>query len=253
MSEEERIAEYGTYTPTQRRASLPTSQRNAPRPKQADSRYSNHADVQTNPTRTTDDLDLEEGEDQGPATGRQPIAIAPRRGNGGNTTPPRSDGQHITYSPQANRSVWKIIFGVLSALLTTAFIIYTIVFLIVAGCIAVGNAWQFGQAHTASTQATINGVPTTIITSNINNTIYVTVISKDGPTKMYTGPTLDPSAWNGDPGGVIATATVGKGQTPTITVSLIGNMNYLRPLFVRPQSTFSLVPDKQAGYKVVQS
>ena len=250
LTEEERIAQFGTYTPTRRRASLPASQRNAPMPKQADHLYDNNADIQTSTPRITDDLDLEE--EEGPATGRQPIAINTRR-SGGNTNPPRAGGQHITSSQQAHRSVWKVIFGFLSAVVTALFILYTVVFLIVAGWIALSNAWQYGQAHAASTQVVIDGKPTTIITSNINHTIYVTIISKDGPAKMYTGAVLDASSWNNDPGSVVATASVGKGQTPTITISLVGSVNYIRPLFVRPQSSFSLVPDKQAGYKVVQS
>lgn len=250
LTEEERIAQFGIYTPARRRASLPTSQRNAPRPKQVDSRYDNNADIQTNPTRTTDDLELED-EEEGSVTGRQPIAINTRRG--GNTNPPRTGGQRVTSNPQTNRSVWKVIFSFLSAVVMVLFVLYTVVFLLVAGWIALSNAWQYGQAHAASTQAVIDGKPITIITSNINHTIYVTIINKDGSAKMYTGATLDASAWNGDPGNVIATASVGKGQAPTITVSLVGNMNYLRPLFVRPQSSFTLVPDKQAGYKVVQS
>ena len=73
----------------------------------------------------------------------------------------------------------------------------------------------------------------------------------NGSSQTYTGPNLNlnPDAWNRDVNSVVATAEVGKDQR--ITIHLLGNINYFRPFFVRPEAKFLLVPDRQ-GYKVVQ-
>ena len=128
--------------------------------------------------------------------------------------------------------------------------LYTLAFFIVLLCINLSNTWNYGPTHTSYTQATLNGVSSTIQTSNQDGMIYVTIINnQDGSSHTYTGPKLDPAAWNGDLSGIVATASV-KSQT-TITVHLIGNISYFRLFFVRPEMQFSLVANGQSGYNVV--
>ena len=76
MSEEERAAEFGTYPPKKRRASLPAAQRNAAAPKQSGPLDYDDSQV---PTRTTDDLERE------PHTSKHPTPMR-GRGNGGHET-----------------------------------------------------------------------------------------------------------------------------------------------------------------------
>lgn len=231
---------FGTYTPTHRRASLPAAQRTGTnRAVPTAARRGEREDYQDNDeasTCTTDDLEDE------PRTSRQ-LMVSPT-GRGTKNT-------QGTSQPQSARSPWKTLcigIGIPVG-------IYTLLFVIVAGWILLINTLQYGPTHTAYTQATIKGQASTIVTSNINNTIYVTIINqKNGTSHTYTGPMLDPNAWGGDTNGIVATAEIEQGQAaPTITVHLVGDMNYFHLFFVRPQMTFLLVPDTQSGYKVVAS
>ncbi len=144
----------------------------------------------------------------------------------------------------------KRLVGILVGILSIFLIIYTITFFIVLGCITAYNTLNYGPTHTAYTTAVLNGTTSTIQTSNQGGTIYV-MITVNGSSQTYTGPNLNlnPDAWNRDVNSVVATAEVGKDQR--ITIHLLGNVNYFRPFFVRPEAKFLLVPDRQ-GYKVVQ-
>ena len=217
LSKDRQAALYGTSTPPTRRASLPAAQRNgATRPAP---QVASVADTQN-----------DEQEMLACKTGRS------------NVTP---GTHHVVEFP------WKVLLVGISIPVG----IYTILFLVVAGWILLTNTLSYGPTHTAYTSTTINGQVSTIETSNINGTIYVTIINnKDGTAKVYSGPSLDPHAWNDDMSGIVVTAEVGKDRpTPTITIHVIGSINYLRLFFVRPQMTFLLVPDKQAVYSVAPS
>lgn len=220
MTRQEQAEQFGVYEPRVRRASLPKYTVN---PKQAT--RNNYQDDEDESTEIIDVL---------PHT--EDLVVIQQQPN--NQTPRK-------HSP------WKAL--LIGAGIPVA--LYTIIFLIVAGWITISNTWQYGPVHTAYTTTIINNTPSTIITSNTNNTIYVTIINqKDGSSKTYTGPALDANTWGNDINEIVATAEVKtqKGQTtPTININLIGQVNYFHLLFARPQMHFTLVPDKQAGYKVV--
>ena len=215
LSKERQAALYGISTPITRRASLLATRGNGATKAapSIDAQSSQHDDAQV-PLHTTDDL-LRQGASR--------MAGFP----------------------------WHLLFGGLGALVA----LYTVLFVIAFACIWIGNLFQYGPTHTAYTQAVINDQAYTVQTSNINGTILVTLINnKDGTAKVYSGPSLDPHAWNDDMSGIVVTAEVGKDQpTPTITIHVIGSITYLHLFFVRPQMTFLLVPDKQAGYSVAPS
>ena len=129
--------------------------------------------------------------------------------------------------------------------------LYSIVFLVGCMGINISNTLAYGPTHTAYTTATLDGEPSTIVTSNIGGTISVTIIhQKDGSAKTYPGPTLNADAWNNDLGSIVATTQVS--PQGTIKVDLVGSPSYFHLFFWRPTMQFSLVPDGQGGYKVVQ-
>ena len=230
LSKKEQATLYGTYRPTIRRASLAAAQRNGavkPMAKAASIADTQNGDAQIG---RSDDLD------------EQDIS-ARKRG--------RSNATQGTYQSQGVEFPWRVLFLGISIPVG----IYTILFLVVAGWVSLTNTLSYGPTHTAYTSALINGQASTIQTSTINGSIYVTIINnKDGTAKVYSGPSLDPHAWNDDMSGIVVTAEVGKDQpTPTITIHVIGSITYLHLFFVRPQMTFLLVPDKQAGYSVAPS
>lgn len=225
MTKQERAAEYGTYTPKIQRASAPNLQASQRHPVV---RPGLQVAIQT-PRRTTDKLQA----------ASQPII----------------QGSYASFKGLIKNFI-QLIIALIICLAGIVTIIYTLVFFVVAGCLLLGNLASYGPTHTAYTQAIINGQNTTIETSNVNGNIHITVITtaKDGSTsyKIYSGPPLDPNAWNDDMSGITATAEVAPHQiNPTITVHLIGNVNYFHLLFKRPQMTLHLIPDKQAGYKVI--
>ncbi len=134
-------------------------------------------------------------------------------------------------------------------------VLYSLAYGIAFLGIATSNRLAYGPTHTSYTHATLNRQASDIITSNVNGTVYITIVQtqQNGTAKasIYTGPALDPSAWGNDLSSIVATASVAKNQV--ITVNLIGNINYFHLLFARPTMTLQLIPDKQAGYKVVSS
>ena len=142
-------------------------------------------------------------------------------------------------------------FAVLSKLLTVFVILYTVAFFVRWGCISAYNTLSYGPTYTDYTTAVLNGKPATIQTSNQSGVIYVMITRGDGSSQTFTGPNLklNPDAWNGDISDVVATAEVGSDQK--ITIHLLGTVNYFR-LLRRPEASFSLVPDGQGSYKVVQ-
>ena len=141
-------------------------------------------------------------------------------------------------------------FAVTSRFVTLLVVVYTVVFWSVLGVSDLYNTWSYGPTHTAYLTTTMNGVSSTIQTSNQNGTIYVTIINnQDGSSHTYTGPKLNPDTWNDDMNSIVATASVHPNQK--ITIHLLGTVNYFR-LLRRPEASFSLVPDGQGSYKVVQ-
>ena|SRR5579859_4462342 len=151
---------------------------------------------------------------------------------------------------RAGRGWWQIAWiGGMGA--TVA--LYSLMFVVVAGWISLTNTLQYGPVHTTYTVTKLSGQDATIISSNQAGDITITVKihQNDGSLliRSYQGPALSADTWNGDLGSIVVTSAVaGDGQT--IKVSLLGSVNYLHLFFVRPSATFSLVPDKQAGYKV---
>lgn len=129
---------------------------------------------------------------------------------------------------------------------------YTVLFFIILGCFRVMNTALYGPTYTYYTTATINAQPTEIVTSNVHGTIYVTLINlKDSTTKTYTGPLLNTQDWNDNLSSIVATAQVtGNQQTPKITIHMVGDISYFHLLFVRPESTFYLIPDSKGNYTV---
>jgi hypothetical protein len=239
MNEHDRHAAYGTYPPRVRRASLagtPQQTATRPAPKHTSPTDALDGDTVQVPLPTTDELENE------PHASKHLIALRNR-----DTT----DSSQF----QTRRSFWQVTFTGLCWVTGIATLLYTILFLIVAGWILLTNTFSYGPTHTAYTLAVINGQATTIQTSNVNGTILITLINdRDGTIKTYTGPALSASAWNNDLSGIVATTNVEANQaTPTITVHLIGNVNYFHLLFARPQMAFQLLPDKHADYKVVSA
>jgi hypothetical protein len=231
-------------TPKVARRSLNAAQRKAL--KEATSQETDGDAVQT-PVQAQQTYDTPEPTTD--ALAEEPRTIRPRRSRSGNTT------TMAPYQlPQKTGFPWK-------ALLTGISIpvaIYTVLYLVLTSWILLTNTLTYGPVHTSYAQAAINGEPSVVQVSNINGAIYVTILQAqhDGSIKAstYLGPALNPSAWNGDLRGIVATVEVAKGQhIPTITVHLLGSMSYVHLFFVRPTLTFSLIPDKQASYKVVQS
>ena len=233
MTTDERETEYGVHTPTVRRASLKTVQqqrtakRSVPKATTSANQQNNNADA-----RTTEDL-----EDEPATTGQlTPIPIK-KRSNG-------NKGQAV-HQIHAKRFPWKVLVAGISIPLT----VYTVLFLVVAGWILLTNTMTYGPTHTTFTRASLNGQASTVVTSNVSGTIYVTIITnKDGSAKTYTGPTLNANAWNGDMNSIVANVEVARN---TVTIHLIGGVNYFHLLFTRPTMTFCLVPTKQANYKIV--
>jgi hypothetical protein len=239
MNEHDHNTAYGIYPPKVRRASLagtPQQAATKPAPK-----HTHPADTQSSDTTQVSPHDTDALENE-PHASTQMIPL-----KGRDTT--------NTTQFQARRSFWQVTFTGLCWITGIATLLYTILFLIVAGWILLTNTFSYGPTHTAYTQAVINGEATTIQTSNVNGTILITLINdRDGTIKTYTGPALSASAWNNDLSGIVATTNVEANQaTPTITVHLIGNVNYFHLLFARPQMAFQLLPDKHAGYKVVSA
>src|SRR5450755_370974 len=239
MSDDERDEQFGTPVPVTRRASLPPRQRAAvasrPAPKAT----------------TTNDAPLYNNTAEAPVTERlqnepqeSPALVPPRT---------RRNRAIQAYAPP-RRYPWKaLILGT-----SIPVVVYTVLFLILTGWMLLTNTLTYGPTPTSYAQATINGEPSVVQVSNINGAIYVTILQAqhNGSIKAstYLGPALDPSAWNGNLRGIVATVEVAKGQqNPTITIHLTGTIGYFHLLFARPTLTFSLMPDKQSGYKVVQS
>jgi hypothetical protein len=233
MTQQERDETYGVQTPQYRRRSLPANQRNGNT--DAARRRQEHeamAAVQTDP--------LEEGQAQKVNTGK--IVNIKQRSTTSGQLPQVQQGNFWV-------AAGKWLFSIAGGLT----VLYTVIFLIAFVFVWVGNFVQFGPIHTTYTSATISGQPARIITSNDGGNITVTIkiTQKDGSflIRSYAGPVLNPNVWNGDLGGIVATSQVaGDGQT--IIVHLVGEINYFHPFLVRPAQDFSLVPDKQAGYKI---
>jgi len=231
--------QFGIYIPKVPRASLSPSQRNA---KKQPSAKIGHTAATAQTSSTTEELEGNFPQTNPPGKWRRRV----QRHHPSMNQPRQGNRQYMAQRPDIRRILLVgIVIGI--ALLVA---LYTLVFLIVLVCINLSNTWNYGPTHTSYTQATINGTSDTIQTSNQNGTIYVTIINnQDGSSHTYTGPKLDPAAWNGDMNSIVATASV-KSQT-TITVHLIGNISYFRLFFVRPEMQFSLVANGQSGYNVV--
>ena len=231
-------------TPRVARRSLNAAQRNALKNATPSQSVSSEDDVPI-PVQAQQNYDAPEPTTD--ALGEEPRTIRPRSRNGSATT-------MAPYQPQKTGFPWKVLLiGT-----TIPVVLYTVLFLILTGWIMLTNTLTYGPTHTSYTQATINGELSVIQTSNVNGTIYVTILQAqhDGRIKAstYLGPALDPSGWNGDLRSIVATVEVAKGQqNPTITIHLTGTIGYFHLLFARPTLTFSLMPDKQSGYKIVQS
>jgi hypothetical protein len=235
MTRQERDAAYGVQTPPKYlRRSLPANQRNGSKDA---TRYRQ-----------------EENEDMAVQTDPLAQDQAQQKVNTGKITPiKRADA-----SGQVQQLHWQGGSFWIRALIVLglATLVYTLIFLVAFICIGIGNLFMYGPIHTAYTTTTINGQPARIITSNDSGDITVTIkiTQKDGTLliRSYAGPVLNPDMWNGDLAGIVATPQVGSdGQT--ITVHLLGQINYFHPFFLRggrPEGSFSLVPDKQAGYKI---
>lgn len=240
MSDDERDEQFGTPVPVTRRASLPPRQRAAasdrPAPKAA----------------ATDDAQVYDTTAGAPDTER--LQNEPQESIPSVLTRTRRGRALQAYEPPARRYPWKaLILGT-----SIPVLIYSAIFVLFAGWILLTNTLTYGPVHTNYTQATINGQPSVIQTSNVEGTIYITILQQQRngsiAAKTYIGPALDPSAWNGDLHSIVATVEVAKGQqNPTITIHLTGTIGYFHLLFARPTLTFSLIPDKQSGYKIVQS
>jgi hypothetical protein len=236
MTRQERDETYGVQVPKYRRRSLPPEQRNGH--KGTDSHRQEQEDMEA--AVQTDPLSQDQAE---------------QKVNTGKITPIKqrttTSGQLPLVQQQGN-SFWIRALIVLGL----ATLAYTLIFLVAFICIGIGNLFMYGPIHTAYTTTTINGQPARIITSNDSGDITVTIkiTQKDGTLliRSYAGPVLNPDMWNGDLAGIVATPQVGSdGQT--ITVHLLGQINYFHPFFLRggrPEGSFSLVPDKQAGYKI---
>ncbi|MBA2397042.1 MAG: hypothetical protein H0V70_30340 [Ktedonobacteraceae bacterium] len=225
-----------TQTPIVQRSSLSARQRNAlhQTPKDATQKYmTSVADIEEELTTSHTDNLVDE-----------PITRSGSR---------QTHLVSIDYSNQqaSSRQIpWKwIALGISVPILA-----YTLLFLIVLACLNIGNTMSYGPIHTAYVHTTIDSQPSMIQSTIVNGTVYITLfqIQPDGSThtKMYIGPTLDPSAWNNDLGSIVTAAEVKKDQT--IIIHLTGNINYFHLLFARPTYTFSLVADKQGTYKVIQ-
>jgi hypothetical protein len=170
-----------------------------------------------------------------------------------------------TYRPQsgqteARRNRWVALlrwflsggrFAVISKIVTLLVLLYTLAFFVASASIRVYNTWSYGPTHTSYLTTTRNGTACTIQTSNQDGVIYVMITKGDGSSQTFPGPNLklNPDAWNGDISDVVATAEVGSNQK--ITIHLRGTVNYFR-LLHRPEASFSLIPDGQGSYKVVQ-
>lgn len=182
---------------------------------------------------------------------------APQQTNSGKIAPIKrqsvTSGQLPHAQQQQASPLWHVALKPSLIVLGGGTAVYTLIFFVALICIGVGNLVTYGPIPTSYTTATIHGQPARIITSNDHGDITVTVKiqQKDGTllVRSYAGPALNPDTWNGNLNTVVATSQVGSdGQT--IIVHLIGEVNYFHPFLVRPAQDFSLIPDKQAGYKI---
>lgn len=259
LDEQEREATYGKPQKPYLRASLSPAQRTGTNKHAAVSPRPKNADPTTRPGpayRSTDDFDVNIEQPVAPAQPHKRRSVVAQTAQPQRTASSKYRLVEDNVPARQEQQTQKR--GIASWIcigLGAIVIVYSIVYLIIAAWIATSNAVVYGsQTHTSYTQVAVKGNTKTttasnltVITTNLNGTIYITVIQAGHPT-TYTGPTLKADAWNNDLSGVTATARVT--DQGVIVVDLMGTMNYFHPLYVRPTMQFSLVPDK-AGYKVV--
>lgn len=263
---------FGTYTPTRLRASLPVAQRNGtnrPAP-------TVHQGRTPLPKAAAEEMDDDEGEgvdtDDLPdnlyqVSYRRPLSPSVRHNNtqtpnpttnrsigiqrGGHPLPPKPR----LWGRPHRRAHGMLLVGVGMLLVM---LIYSGMFWVFVGVLNVSNLASYGPTHTFHLDTQLGAKPSHIIATNVHGTIYVTIIEEQPGGKpaitTYVGPQLITSAWGdqADLDGIVPTVDVQRVQPPAfpmIYVHLTGNMDYWH-FYGRPTTTFLLIPDKVGGYKV---